>query len=70
MTKKGFENLLGLYRHNFEGFLVKTLAFNRLLIIGVINRPHNRYRLFESLVPLGIGIIGKKRYRYRSSMGP
>jgi len=31
--------------------LVKTSAFNR---------PHNRYRLFESLVPLGIGIIGKK----------
>jgi len=28
------------------------------------NRPHNRYRLFESSVPLVIGIIGKKRYRY------
>src|SRR6218665_1443797 len=31
------------------------------------NRPHNRYRLFESSVPLGIGIISKKRYRYSSS---
>jgi|SRR6218665_585796 len=31
------------------------------------NRCHNRYRLFESSVPLCIGIIGKKQYRYSSS---
>ena len=42
-----FGNLLGL---NWQ-FLVKTSSYNR---------PPNRYRLFESSVP--IGIIGKKQY--------
>ena len=32
------------------------------------NRPHNRYRLSESSFPLGIGIIGKKRYRHSSNL--
>src|SRR6218665_3184233 len=45
---------------NVGGFLVKTLASHN----RCHNRLHNRYRLFESSVPLGIGIIGRKCYRY------
>jgi len=45
---------------NVGGFLVKTLASHN----RCHNRLHNRYRLFESSVPLGIGIIGRKWYRY------
>jgi len=53
-----------------EGFLVKTSAFSRLLIISVIIGRIIGIGCLNHRFHSGIGIIGKKRYRYSSTWYP